>query len=251
MKSKVKFTALILVIGLLSLVILPSSVFGGGKTTYLYEITVTIDDEEFPMFTAAGNRNGTKIGGDGKFQQGMVDVEMYFTKNVVEKLNSAQDDSPSFNDYPGDRPLYWSPLEDDWLELGLEDNGDQFYTGKERFNHLQDLNSNEYNQWWKYHSGGLDYRKNTLSFRFDMFYIYQDGDGRKAHDHYILGIEMNFYTLEEDPYTYYSDGLATLNWTHYTEPIKARGKNLQVDFQHLKCTCYFPVIITILPLSSE
>lgn len=78
-----------------------------------------------------------------------------------------------------------------------------------------------------------------------MFYIYHDGDEREAHDHYILSIEMDSCTLVEEPYEYCCEGGATLNWTHYTEPTKPRGKNLQVDFQHLKCTCYCPVTITI------
>ena len=247
MKSKVKYAALILVIGLLGLTILASPVFGGGKTTYLYDITITIDGEEFPTFTAAGNRNGTKIAGDGVFQQGMVKVVgMSFTDEVVDQLNEAEDEDSRFNEYPEPRPLYWSPLEGDWLNLDLEDD-DKFNDNnfnKHKFappvyvKDLQDLNGGD----WEYHSGGLDYKKNTLSFRFDLFYEYYDTKGLGAHDHYILGIEMEFEEIEVD--TYY-DADATLNWTHYTESIKARGKNLQVDFQHLKCTCYCPVTITI------
>jgi hypothetical protein len=237
-KSKVKYAVLVLVIGLLGLAILASPVFGGGKTTYLYEITVKIDKKLITTFVAAGNKGGTKIAGDGVFQQGMVKVEeMNFPPSVVDQLDPAEDEDSSFNKYPDPRPLYWSPLEDLY--------GDYFdFKGIKDDDHLQDLNSNDYNE-WKYHSGGLDYRKNTLSFRFDMFYIYDDGEGREAHDHYILGIEMEF-TKDGDTYT--SIGDATLNWTHYTEPIKPRGKNLQVDFQHLKCTCYCPVTITIEPL---
>lgn len=81
-----------------------------------------------------------------------------------------------------------------------------------------------------------------------MFYKYYDEDERGAHDHYILGIEMEFTEIDDDTYC---DDNATLNWTHYTEPVKPRGKNLQVDFQQLKCTCFCEVIITIKPLPSS
>jgi len=244
----VKYAVLVIVIGLLGLAILASPVFGKGKTTYLYHITVIIDDEGEAIFTAAGNRNGTKIGGEGKFQEGMVDVEgMSFTDEVVDQLLEAVDEDSRFNEYPEPRPLYWSPLEGDWLKLDLEDD-DKFSDGN--FNKsdftppvyvkdLQDLDSDD----WKFHSGGLDDKKMMLSFRFDLFYYYYDGDDRGAHDHYILGIEMKF-TESDDIYTSVRD--ATLNWTHYTESIKARGKNLQVDFQHLTCPSYCPVTITII-----
>jgi len=86
-----------------------------------------------------------------------------------------------------------------------------------------------------------------------MFYKYYDGD-RGAHDHYILGIEMDSCTLVEEPegpYEYCCEGEVTLNWTHYTEPIKPRGKNLQVDFQQLKCTCIHQGTITIKEKTEE
>jgi len=75
----VKFTALILVIGLLGLAILASPIFGKGKTTYFYDITITIDEVGSPKFTAAGNKDGTRIVGDEEFQQDMVEeVEINF-----------------------------------------------------------------------------------------------------------------------------------------------------------------------------
>lgn len=241
MKSKVKYAVLIIVIGLLGLAILASPILGKGKTTYLYDITITIDGVEFPTFRAAGNRNGTKIAGDGVYQQGMVDVDMSFLNLPGDVTgDDCRDEDPGSNTYPPGRPLYWSPLEDDYLGLSLVD-----CTRFSLTNHWQDLDSNGYNQWWKYHSGGVDYRKKTLSFRFDMFYYYYDEGERGAHDHYILSIEMEFEEMGGD--TYY-DGLATLNWTHYTEPLKPRGKNLQVEFQQFKCTCSREVTITITPL---
>ena len=154
MKSKVKFAVLVLVIGLLGLAILASPVFGKGKTTYFYDITITIDGKHVTTFMAAGNKDGTRIVGDEEFQQDMVEeVEMNFPEYFVTELDEAEDEAARFNDYPLSRALYWSPLEDNYLNLIPNFTECNKFDGLEA--QLQDLNSDD----WKYHSGRLDYRK--------------------------------------------------------------------------------------------
>jgi len=128
-KSKVKYAVLILVIGLLGLAILASPVFGGGPKSYEYHIIIEIDGQTVTEFYAYGNKNRTRIVGYEKYQMGYVPVSMNFPPSVVEQLYLAQPE----------RPLYWSPLEDLY--------GDYCYFENEDEDNLQDLNSNNDNEW--------------------------------------------------------------------------------------------------------
>lgn len=71
MKSKVKYAALVLVIGLLGLVILPSSVFAGLE--YEVEISEVINSDKF---TTEGNKSGTRF---NPFPKGKLPVKVELT----------------------------------------------------------------------------------------------------------------------------------------------------------------------------
>ena len=245
MKSKVKYAALVLVIGLLSLVILPSTVFGGGPKVYEYEITIKIGDVDVATFKAPGNKAGTRIVNTN----GAPLVNMTFPENILPSDEPEEGDEDYYAktgtdlsvDYP-DRCFRWSPLEDDYWGL-LED----FYPGIDidlcsdiPEKHYQTLDGKD----WEFHHIGI--RSNTLDCRFDLKeYIYEG-----TWDHYIIGIHMEEFVLSpQDSNIKIYTGDATINWTHYTEWSKPpKGKKPKIKFQQLKYSIEGELTITIEPL---
>ena len=222
MKSKMKYAALVLVIGLLGLVILPSSVFGGGPKTNEYHIIINIDGQPVAGFDAYGNKDGTRIAGFEKYQQGMVEnVAMNFPDEGIlppdEYLYDPTDTDPP---YP-ERYFRWSPLEENcWGLLGEEPSE---CSGCDELQALDNVD-------WEFHH--IKISGNSLECRFDLFYD-EEYDG--AWDHYIIGINMEFGSPQVENNSKIYTGDATINWTHYTEWSKPpKGKKLDIAFQHLE-----------------
>ena len=94
MKSKMKYAVLVLVIGLLGLVILPSSVFAGLE----YDIKIEGAISSNGTFETAGNKSGTRF---NPFPKGKLPVEVILTF----KLESLFLDD-DFDDFR------WSPLKE-------------------------------------------------------------------------------------------------------------------------------------------
>ena len=216
MKSKVKYTVLILVIGLLGLAILASPVFAGPK--YYIEIDGDID---YVKFETEGNKARTRFNPFPKGEE--VLVTLTFDLSILPPDSKDYDETET---YPA-RCFRWSPLEDDYWSLW--DSDPNLCTGKK---HLQTLNKIE----WEFHH--IKISGNSLSCRFDLFYEYEG-----AWDHYVLGINMEL-TNGGGAGTYHDEN-ATINWTHYTEKTRPRGKAPDIEFQQLTYSSSSELTITI------
>ena len=223
MKSKVKFAVLILVIGILGLVILASPVFGGPDPKfYTVEISGAINSavDSDVWFTTEGNKSRTRFNPFPKGEE--VSVKLTF----VGILPPDSKDYDETETYPA-RCFRWSPLEDDYWNLWDPD--PNLCTGKK---YLQTLNKIE----WEFHH--IKISGNSLSCRFDLFYEYEG-----AWDHYVLGINMEL-TNGGGAGTYHDEN-ATINWTHYTEKTRPRGKAPDIEFQQLTYSSSSELTITI------
>jgi len=203
-KTKVKFAALILVIGLLGLAILASPVFGGKPESKLYTIEIingvgVITSTEFET---EGNKSRTRFNPFPK--GGDVFVTLTFDSGILFPVSG----DITFDDFR------WSPIEDDRQTLEGDDAD------------------------WEFHH--IKISGNSLYCRFDLFY---ENEEKGAWDHYVLDIYLKL-TNGGGAGTY-SDDNATINWTHYIENTKPRGKKTKIEFQQLEHTSYGPLTITI------
>ena len=201
MKSKVKYAALILVIGLLGLAILASPVFGVKPEPKLYTIVIS-GAIESDVFKTEGNKPRTRFNPFPK-EELPVKVMLDFDSSVLPPDKYLYDPTET---YPL-RCFRWSPLEDVIADL---------CTGKKNLQILDKIK-------WEFHH--INISGNSLYCRFDIKEYKYDG----AWDHYVLDINMEFTEANNE----YS-GDATIKWTHYTENTKPRGKKQEIEFQHLE-----------------